>query len=294
MQKNRLLALVVGTALMLGTSTAVVQAAGPEPTYPTGSFKLERTSQYIQNNGWDPETASVGLTRLSVSDDVTPATDVVVRLYSGSDIASSTNGRVLPPETATTSLRWGGGFDWEDIPAYTLAGTYHPFVTLTDGDGHTTRIDLPTVTLLDDRTPPVVTLRLPKEGHRKAITSWHRITGTTVDAGIDNPATNRDVYPSARVLVLQKRRGYWYEYRCYTPDPRNERDWCKRKKTLTASLARRQLGLVTKPVGRTGWRTEYIRGLTKDPLVIVYTGADSNANFAKVKTSKIYHLNRKK
>ena len=84
MTVRRALAVATVSSLLVLEAGAGATAAEPDPTYPTGTFTLDRTSTYLVNfdgvyRGTDP---AVVVTRGDVTDDETPAADLVINLGS--------------------------------------------------------------------------------------------------------------------------------------------------------------------------------------------------------------------
>lgn len=271
---------VVAAFLALDVAGAAgASPAAPDPTYPTGSFTIPQPTEYVLSNGFDYESSQVPLVVSSLSDDTTPADEIVVRIYAGTTLGRSADGEVLPAGSPEPRVRFGGGLDEDPYPYFKLAGTYHPYVTLTDKDDNTTRIDLPTVTLLEDRTAPVTRLTLPRKNRRDTKMAWRYIRGTIRDAGIDRPGSYNSYGAYADVALLQKRHGLWYLYECYSPDPSKHRTWCKGRSTVAATLKKfPSAGNSARSVGGTRWRTAYTKGLTRGPLVVAIQGSDCNFN----------------
>lgn len=278
---------VIGAFLLAELALASTASAVPDPVYPTGTFAIKYPTEYVYDvGGWRPEWSRVTVQRLTLSDDVTPPEDIVVKVYSGTDVAHSTNGDVWNSVDPKMQMLYGGALDTDPIDTYHLAGTYHPYVTLTDGDGHTTQVDLPTVTLLNDHTPPVTKLTLPRLGKRNTIIGWRYIRGTSIDAGVDRPEIGRS--PSTSVTVLQKRHGVFYYY-----VPKTQR-WRKGLLTEAATVKKFRPDFGAIRVGRIGWRTPYIHGLTRGRLVIRAWSQDSNLNETSHAVLARYTLTRRR
>ena len=121
MMTRRLVATATIAALLMIDSGAAVAA---DPTYPTGTFTLERTSAYIHYNPYDDRLpiATINVRRSNFNDDETAPADIVTALDSGD------GGALRSCMTDLCSFVWS------------TPGTFTPKARLTDEDGHTTVI----------------------------------------------------------------------------------------------------------------------------------------------------------
>jgi hypothetical protein len=254
-------AVVVGSFLALDAG----MAGAADPTYPTGSFAVAKTTAYVLHGDYEsPEVAFVPVSRLSLHDDTTPADQLAVVLYP--DEGADGQPWTWSPDYDKARIVYGGGDILDPQPWADINGVHHPYVTITDTDGHTTRVDLPAVTLVDDRTPPVSRVTWPKKRVRHTIRAWRFIHGTTTDTGVGP----NDTY----VTVMQKRHGRYWVYRGVT------RKWQKGKRTAAATLHALR-NFVDTPLVQASpshWRTKYIRGLTRGRLVVWVQSLDIELN----------------
>lgn len=257
-------------AVVAALAVGPVAGAAPDPGFPSGSFTIRQPTQYILDQDGDaPQLAVVDVKRLGLSDDATPAKDIVVTVHAD---AGAPGDQWLFGDDGHRLVYSGGTVDGPD-PWVHIAGTYHPYVTLTDGDGHTTRVDLPVVTLREDHTAPVTRLALPRPRLRHTIVGWRVIRGTVVDAGIDRAGNSLGTRSHAGVVVMQRRHGHFYLYSFAT------KRWRKGLATEAATFRKfRPNDAPAIDVGRIGWRTPYIHGLTRGRLVVRVTGEDTNLN----------------
>jgi hypothetical protein len=248
---RRLVGAATITALL--TLDAATAASAADPANPSGTFTLSQTSAYIYFNllDSDPPMAAIGVRRRDLSDDETPAADIVTE---------------LDPGDGSAPRPWSCSSD-ACMFFYSSAGTFTPRVRLIDEDGHTTVITLPQVRILQDLTPPTASVTAPKPRLRKKLSSWRVIRGTAADPGIG-------VVNFVRVVVLQKRHGWWYIH-----NPFEQKKWRKGLRSEAATYQRFHPGggeaILT---GRHTWRSQRIPGLTRGPIVVRLWAGDVNMN----------------
>ena len=152
----RLFASAVAVALLvLEVGSA---AYGADPTYPTGTFTVDRTSTYaLAPDGDVLGSESVTVTRRDVMDDTTAPDDIQIVLD--------------PNDGASGSFLWSAPYCPGDTCSlgFSRVGTFTPHALLTDEDGHTTIVDLPQVTVIRDLTAPACIS--PSHAHESGIGS---------------------------------------------------------------------------------------------------------------------------
>ena len=262
MVRTRLVVAVVVAGSFLVLDAGAAGAA--DPAYPTGSFAVAKTTAYVLHGDYEsPEVAFVPVTRLSLHDDATPVDQLSVVLYP--DDGASGQPWTWRAGSDTARIVYGGGDVNDPQPWADINGTHNPYVTITDADGHTTRVDLPAVTLVDDRTPPVSRITWPKRRDRHTIHAWRFIRGTSVDTGVGLNETY--------ISVLQKRHGRFWVYNDQTGK------WRRGLRTEAATFKKlvKVGGGVVQPWA-THWRTRYIHGLTRGRLVIRVWSMDRELN----------------
>lgn len=236
-------AITAGVFLAVSTTTAVSAA---EPGHPDGTYSLDSTSGHLRGfvEGEDGESgyadtrdAPFLITQTSISDDHTPSAEISRSIDLG-------NGLAPQPWTGTGPKRI----------IYSSAGTYTPNVSLTDGDGNTTIVPLPTITVKSDEKAPVLRITRPARVHKVA--AWRRIRGGAYDTGIG--LADRGV----TVRVWEKRNGTWYGYNFTT------KRWVKGKRTFAATRSMPFNSYITtsSKVAENRWHTPYIQGLKRGYL----------------------------
>lgn len=251
MMTRRLVA--TGTVAALLVLDAGAAAFAADPTYPTGTFTLERTSAYIHYNPYDDALpiAFINVRRSNLSDDETAPADIVTALDPG-------DGGAL--RSCTTDLC---SF------VYSGPGTFTPKARLTDEDGNTNVITLPQVRILEDLTAPTSRVTAPKPRLRNKRSAWRIIRGTASDTGVG--------VNWVKVIVLQKRHGWWYLY-----TPFQQKKWRKGLRTEAATNEKfHPVGGDTIATGPNSWRTPRIKRLTRGPIVVRLWAADLNENSSR-------------
>jgi hypothetical protein len=246
--RRTIVSVTASAGLMLGVAGPTSAA---DPAYPTGTFRLDRTSTFLFYNPIDDSDpyASVTVSRSDLHDDATSAADLVTE---------------VDPGDGRGPHRWSCSADACTI-SWTSTGTFTPQARLTDEDGHTTIYTLPQVTVLPDHTAPTARLTQPRHQlrHRKA--GWRVIRGHASDSGIG--------LNFVKVIVLQKRHGWWYFYKPY------QHTW--RKGLRTEAATNRKFG---PPGGDAAllpghaWRSPRTIGLTRGPIVVRVWAEDLNGN----------------
>lgn len=203
MNGRRLIAIAALGALLILDVGAAAHAA--DPTYPTGSFTPVQPSRYLlynPNDDSDPY-ASFDIRRISLADDETAPEDLVTQIVPGDGRAAVTLPCYTPAPAGETS------YGMVCFVSYDRAGTFHPEVRLTDEDGHTTTYMIGPLRVLADETAPTARLTSPKAKprlrHHKS--AWRVMRGVAYDSGIG--------LNYVQVVVLQKRRGWWWIYTGY-------------------------------------------------------------------------------
>ena len=138
-------------------------------------------------------------------------------------------------------------------------------IRLTDEDNHTTEYTLPSVTVRPDHIAPTVRLTAPKPRLRHHKAAWRVIRGTASDSGIG--------LNWVKVIVLQKRHGWWYFYNPY------QHQWHKGLRTEAATNKKfgPPGGDAVLGAGHT-WHSPRVHGLTRGPIVVRVWAQDDNAN----------------
>lgn len=232
-----------GTALvaLLLAGVGLAPHAGAAPPYPTGSFTVQGpTTRYL--GGYDLPIHA-GDYRVQI-DSLSPDCWIEA-VHTGS------------PTSSNDPFEFGG---YGGAPGllrldYPRPGTYTPRIFLTDGHGQTSVVVLPTLTLLQDPTPPTGDVTLPPAAVRGSATAWRTVTGHRAD-----PETR---VSEVRVEVMQRRNGIWWVY-----STANQR-WRKGTRSEAGTYATVKTALRgSTPVGADGWKQGPITGLTKGLLAI--------------------------
>ena len=262
----RLFASAVAVALLvLEVGSA---AYGADPTYPTGTFTVDRTSTYaLAPDGDVLGSDPVVVTRRDVMDDTTAPDDIQIVLD--------------PNDGASGSFLWSAPYCPGDTCSlgFSRVGTFTPHALLTDEDGHTTIVDLPQVTVIRDLTAPSVHLTKPRPRVRHRISAWRVLHGTVSDRGIGVRAVSAG--------VTQKRHGRWYVYSDY------DHRWHKGLRSEAATWRGAGDFLETQLVGAHGWRTPRIPGLTRGTLVVRISADDNTGNFTPMRVVHRVRLTRR-
>ncbi|WP_027860239.1 hypothetical protein [Marmoricola sp. URHB0036] len=262
----RLIASASAVALLL---TGVGSAAhGADPTYPTGTFTVDRTSTYaLAPDGDVLGSEPVVVTRHEIIDDTTAPDDIQVVLD--------------PNDGASGSFLWSAPYCPGDTCSlgFSRVGTFTPHALLTDQDGHTSIVGLPQVTVIRDLTAPVVRLTKPRPRLRHRISAWRVLHGTVSDRQIG-------VW-SVHAGLTQKRHGRWYCYSDY------DHRWHKGLRSEAATWRGAGDYLETELVGANGWRTPRIPGLTRGRLVVRITADDRTNNFTPMRVVHRGRLTRR-
>ena len=263
----RLYAAAVAVALLpLEVGSA---AYGADPTYPTGTFTLDRTFTYASAPDGDVlgSQPPVVVTRHEVTDDTTAPDDIQIVLD--------------PNDGASGSFLWSAPYCPGDTCSlgFSRVGTFTPHALLTDEDGHTTIVDLPQVTVIRDLTAPVVRLTKPRPRLRHRISAWRVLRGTVSDRQIG--------VRSVSAGVTQKRHGRWFVYSDY------DHRWHKGLRSEAATWRGAGDFLETELVGAHGWRTPRIPGLTRGRLVVRISADDKTLNFAPMRVAARVRLTRR-
>ena len=270
MTVRRALAVATVSSLLVLEAGAGASAAEPDPTYPTGTFTLDRTSTYAFQPDGDilGTSPAVVVTRSAVTDDETTPDYIQVVMYPGDG-----------SDPQDWNPQWCPGATCQ-LQFYRL-GTFTPKVSLTDGDGNTTTVSLPAVTVRRDSFAPVVRLTKPRPRLRHRVSAWRVLRGTAVDRGV-----------GVRVIlatVMQKRRGRWYSYTDI------DQRWRKGLRTEAATYKKFTPQSHTTPATEDGarWHTPRIRGLTRGPLVVRVYADDGNINISRTRVVARVRLTRR-
>ena len=254
--RRGLSATVAGALLVL---EAAMPAMAAEPGHPSGTFTLDRTIAYLRVIDGDqsrPYGEGFRITPHDVTDDETAPEDLVLEVSRGDGSGFTEVPFPCTPQQCTIT--------------YDEPGSFSPHVRLTDEDGNVTNVDLPTIRVIRDTTAPVVRLTLPRPRARHRVSAWHVIRGTAID-GVGTASVD--------VEVLQKRRGRWYYLQQFYGKQTDtlSRRWVRGLPTEAATFAqRRPRSNITQLVGRDRWRTLWITGLTRGPLVVRVRAMDAN------------------
>lgn len=254
---RRVVAAVVAGVLM--TPLAASPSYAAEPGFPTATFTLDRTTAYIEVIDGEqdrPIPQTFKITPHNVTDDVTAADDLVLELSRGDGSGFVATAFPCPGGTCTIE--------------YDQPGTFTPQARLTDEDAHSTTINLPTVRVFRDTTDPVVRVIKPPKRKLHRISAWRVIRGTAVDRGVGVVRLD--------VAILQKRRGAWYYLEEYYVEATDtvRRHWVRGLRTEAATFSRYHPRSGSGHLVGNRWRTAWIRGLTRGPLVVRVDAMDAN------------------
>lgn len=227
-------------------------------TGPTGgSYQLNHTSAYLvpdfSSNSFPPPTdASFVISQTALpTDDTTPSASITRSVHAGDG--------TIKAWTATRPFNL----------TYSKAGSFHPFVRLTDQFGNFTDKALPTVTVKSDTTAPRVHIRIPLV-NPYSVASWRHIRGTASDTGSG--------LLEVGVLVIQKRGTIWYIYDFH------RKKWIKGYAKLSKTIQHvldEPAFLRTNRYGN--WQTPYIVGLRRGPLHVEAIALDNAFNIASAR-----------
>ncbi len=268
---SRVLAVTVAGALLVLEAATPAHAA--EPGSPTGTFTLNRTLAYlhvIDGEQDRPYGERFRITASNLSDDKTAPEDLVLEKSRGDGSGFVPAAFPCSPDGFECSL------------TYTEPGTFTPQVRLTDEDGNSTTIDLPIVTVRRDLTPPVVHVIKPARKKLHRVSAWRRVRGTVFDQGVGGNFREGepDGILSVKVALLQQRRARWWCYSFVMTNPRTGQGhwaWLKGLQTEAATFAKcRPFGIEAPVVTGIQWRTPWIKGLTRGPLVVRVNAVDFN------------------
>ncbi len=233
--------IAVGVAALGGVGvTLAANAQGSEvksaASAPQGSYDF--SSHYL----WVDQT--VTMTQTSISDDDTPAAEMLQIVNWGDGTAQTAPG---------TTTRF--------THVYRTAGTYAVRVTVTDGEGPLLAVPKGRVVVRKDATKPAATLTKPSSPTRAA--SWATLKGKASDTGTGVRVV--------AVTAIEKRGKAWYYY--------NGSAWVK---APSASVAGRKAKVLT-AVPAAGTWTLKIKGLTKGSVRFAYSAFDRAGNRSAAK-----------
>lgn len=215
-----------------------------DTTAPTGTYKLDRASGYLEGDLFSEEMAAdFRITQTSLDG---PAT------------------RKVLAGDGTPAKAWASGTGF--VVSYSKPGLYTPHVLLTDEFANTRDVQLSPVRVLKDTIAPKITLTTPDNPGKAA--SWRVIRGTASDVGSG--------LAIAGVFVVEKRDGIWWAY-----DFR-KRTWLEGLASLDKTMAKSKARpwLVEAPAPG-AWRTPAIRGLQKGTLHVEAVAVDNVFNFGQ-------------
>src|SRR4051812_40148041 len=157
-----------------------------------------------------------------------------------------------------------GGETWQHFESpqfvsWDVPGPLTFKLQISDQSGNTRDYTLPTIDIVEDTQPPVVTLTKPGRASRDRIAGWQTLQGKATD--------NRKVLYT-NLGVVQKRGAAWYAYDW------SDKQWHKAGATEGSALRSRHYFMTAAPVRRDTTWTQKLAGLAKGTLVIRYGAKD--------------------
>ncbi|MFT4263100.1 MAG: hypothetical protein QM572_06950 [Nocardioides sp.] len=237
-----------------GSSTGKqFNAPALDTTPPTGSFVVDVRTSYLTTTYDASYTLS------------TKATAHVVQ----QSLEAGATRAVLAGD-GSAAQAWASGDTFE--LSYATAGTYTPHVLITDAYGNTGDVELPSVTILEDKSGPSLSIAKPAKPSKKA--SWRTVRGTTADSGVGVSVV--------LAYVVEKRGSVWWAYDF------SKRKWLKgyssEKKTESKSKA---MPAFIQPSRDGSWKTPAIKGLTRGKLLFQAAALDANGNYTLKKITQV-------
>lgn len=239
-----------------------------DPQVPTGEYRVQLADgpRYLGSKPGYRE-ARIVVSNVQMDDNLTYDRDLVHVFFAG-DGSPGVPWRFQ--ENRGASL----------VHAYKSAGSFNPYVELTDEDGNTATIyprdfssgakEPVTVTVLRDDVAPTVAINRPA-GERSRISSWRVVRGTAADVG-----SGLDILLTR---VLQRRDGRWF---VYDFDEHKWRRGSTRFATTVKNLGRYQGYGWTRPNGK--WvMSGRLDGLTQGRLVIQVVAYDRAGNLTRAR-----------